>query len=301
MAQVLLNSRAESAFELDAAHVPGSVDVVAFKNGAISSSIYTVARLDADSLMQCLDGEAPDYYIMRGVFLNSEWNEQERFKLILSGKSLKPSSEQGKSWLYASKENILPFDEFRISLAFSDPLDRTRSIFRNVAVASRFMSESLCVSDVLLYRDSALHSDIPQIERNGMSFIPNPEHAFAQGEKLNIYLEVYNLIPHQSSYEYDVSYMIYQKPDTTEPSGWGLLSKGLKWFAGIEEKQPPFIIQTATRMSFERPAKEIMAINIDSLQEGKYLLWVSVFDRFSGKIAETSTAFTKTRREGRSS
>jgi hypothetical protein len=72
---------------------------------------------------------------------------------------------------------------------------------------------------------------------------------------------------------------------------------GLKWFAGIEEKQPPFIIQTAARQSFDHPARELMAINIDSLQAGSYLLRVSVFDKFSGKIAEASTTFSKTRRK----
>ncbi len=293
MTQVLLNSQAESSFELDAVHIPGSLDVVAFKNETISSSVYAIARINADSLLRCLDGSPPDSYIMRGVYFNSSWNEQERFKRILSGSALKLSSEFGKRWLYASKESKLPFDRFQISMAFCDPLDKTRSIFRDIAVASRFMGDSLCVSDLLMFRDPGLYSDVPTLERDGMSFIPNPDHSYRDGEKLNIYMEIYNLIPHQANYEYDISYMIYQRPDSTEPGGWSLLAKGLKWFAGIEEKQQPFIIQTATRQSFDHPAKEIMTINIDSLQGGKYLLHVSVFDRYSGKIAESSTTFSK--------
>jgi GWxTD domain-containing protein len=295
MAQVLLNTAAESAFTLNAVHIPGDVDVVAFKNGTISSSIYTIAKIDADSLLNCLEGSMSDFYIMRGVFFNSAWKEQERFKHILSGDELALSQEADKKWLYASKEIIVPFDQFRISLALCDPLDKTRSIYRDVATAERFLSDSLSASDVLLFRDSTSYSAIPKLERRGMSFAPNPDHSYEEGEKLNIYLEIYNLVQHQSIYEYDVSYMIFQRPDTTEPGGWLLLSKGLKWFAGIEEKRPPFIIQTATRQSIDYPAKEIMSINIDTLQEGAYLLRVSIFDKYSGKIAETATSFAKRR------
>jgi GWxTD domain-containing protein len=301
MAQILLNTEAESAFDLDAAHIPGNLDLVAFKNGTISSSVYAIARIDADSLLRCVEGSIMDFYIMRGVFFNSSWSEQQRFKHILKGHDLTLSRERGKSWLYANKESILPFDSFRFSLAMCDPLDLTRSIFRDVAAVSRFMDDSLCVSDMLLHREAELYPDIPLLDRDGISFAPNPGHSYRDGERLNIYLEVYNLVQHQATYEYDVSYMISQRPDTTEPGGWLLLSKSLRWFAGIEDKKPPFIIQTASRQSFESPAKEIMGINIDSLEAGNYLLRVRVFDKYSGRIAEAATTFIKMRKAGRSS
>lgn len=294
MTQLLLNSRAQSTFELDATPVPGNLDVVAFKNGSISSSVYTIARMDADSLLSCFHGSRPDSYIMRCVFFNSLWEEQDRCEQRLPAVEQTLSREEGKNWLYTERECRLPFDRFRISLAFSDSKDKTRSIFRDVVVASRFLGDSLCVSDLLLCREDSLYPSVPKLERDGTEFIPNPGHMYTEGEKLNIYLEVYNLIPFQSKYEYEVSYMIYQRPDTTEADGWVFLSKSLKWFAGIEEKQPPFIIQTATRQSFALPAKEIMAVNIDSLREGDYLLRVSVFDKYSGEIAEISTTFAKT-------
>ncbi|MFH1755229.1 MAG: GWxTD domain-containing protein [Candidatus Latescibacterota bacterium] len=293
MAQTLLNSAAESTFGLKSQSIPGQLDAVAFKNGTISSSIFTTARIDADSLVNCLDGERFLSLAVRGVFFNSSWQEEQRFTDTLSGMQLAFSEEAGKRWLYAAKESILPFDRFRLSLTVCDPFNKTRTVFRDVAHASRFLTDSLSVSDILLYRKCESCPEAARIVRGGMSFVSNPGHSYQPGEKLNIYLEIYNLVQYQASYEYDVSYMIFQQPDTTEPGGWLSLSKGLKWFTGIEEQASPFIIQTATRLSFERPAREMMTIEIGALQAGKYLLHVSVFDKYSGDISHVVTTFSK--------
>ncbi len=293
MAQMLVNSAASSSYEPGAVDIPGAFDIVSFRNNTLSGAVYLAARVDADSLLRSLKSDALESYLIRGVFFDSSWNERMRFADTLSGPDLMPIGELDDKWLYAIKDVQLPFDQYQVSCALEDPFGETRRIFKGTVTSRRFLSDSLTLSDVLVYRDQKSHPDAPSFERNGRTFVPNPGHLIEEGERLSVYFEIYNLVQYQSSSEYEVSYTIFEHPEELEEGGWLWLARGLKWLAGIEEQQTPSIIQTATRRSFETPANELMAINIDPLEAGRYILKVSVFDKFSGEVAAVSTVFTK--------
>ncbi len=294
MVLTLFNSPAVSSFEPDVIDLPGAFEVVTFKNNSFSSSVHLTAKVDADSIQKALEIERIDQYIVRGVFFDESWNEHRRFTDTLSGQDLIPSIELDRTWIYALKQFNTPFKRYRVTCALSDLRGATRGIFSGVAGSAKFFNNSLTLSDVLLFRDLKSYPAVPYIERNGNIFVPNPGHSIENGEKLNIYLEIYNLVKHAMSAEYEVSYIIFELSEVPDVGLRGLFSRGLKWITGTKEEKPPFIIQTATRRSTESPAREIMRINVDSLEPGNYLLKVRILDRYSGEVAEAATDFVKT-------
>ena len=76
------------------------------------------------------------------------------------------------------------------------------------------------MSDVLLFRDLKLYPAVPRIERNGKIFVPNPGHAIEEGERLNVYLEIYNLKRDEfGQTAYEIAYrMGWSAPDEIDPS-----------------------------------------------------------------------------------
>jgi hypothetical protein len=148
-------------------------------------------------------------------------------------------------------------------------------------------------SDILLYRSVSLDPGRSELHRNGRWFAPLPERTVGPDQSLNIYFELYNLSRHQSLSEYEVSYFIFAYPEEKQPGLWTWFSKGITWLLGVETDQDPFVVQTVLRTTREQPAAETMRINIDALDEGRYLLKVNVLDKYVGARAEAATVFVR--------
>ena len=286
-------SPAVSSLKPDVINIPGLLDAVSFKNNSLSSSVYLTAKIDADSLFKALDADRIDC-LMRGVFFDARWDEADRFLDSIPGLVGGRPDAAGEQWLHYVKEIMLPFDVYQISCALFDPAASVRGIFNSTVSSIRYLSDSLTASDILLFRrpPSSL-AGLSAIERAGRRFVPLPDRVIGPGDKLNIYLELYNLVQHRSLSEYEVSYFIFDYPEETRPSLWTWFTKGITWLLGVEMDQDPCVVQTVSRKSPERPAREIMTINIDTLQTGRYLLRVSVLDKYSGARTEAATVFIR--------
>jgi GWxTD domain-containing protein len=292
MAQVLTNSPAVSSFEPAVIQIPGRLNAVSFKNSSLSSSVYLAARIDADSLLAALDTNPADCY-MRGVLFDSRWDEANRFLDSIPGLNVERPDTLSGQWPHYVKEIQLPFDVYQISCALFDPDVSVRGIFTSTVSTIRYLSDTLTASDILLFCSSPSPARQLSLERGGLKFVPLVEQVIGPGEKLNIYLELYNLIQHRSFSEYEVSYFIFDYPEESQPSLWTWFTRGVTWLLGVETNQDPYVVQTATRKSPERPAQEVMTINIDALRPGRYLLRVSVLDNYSGARTEAATVFIR--------
>jgi GWxTD domain-containing protein len=273
--------------------IPGAFDVVSFKNGPFSSSAYLAAKIDVDSLEGSLVNRVSDQYVLRGILFDPDWKAHVHFADTLSSATLRSIREADRRWLYAAKEILLPFQEYRFSCVFSDIWGDARAIYKGETGSSKYLRDSLTVSDILLHRTPDGHPAVPLWERGGRRFLPNPGHAYYPGEKLHAYLEIYNLSRFRSRTEYDVSYMIFEHTEAADEGGWGWLGKGLKRLIGMEKEKRPSIIQTIRRSGYGATAKEPIVINIDSLEIGRYILRVRVSDRLSGEITEAIAVFSK--------
>ncbi len=273
--------------------IPGAFDVVSFKNGPFSSSAYLAAKIDVDSLEGSLVSRVVDQYVLRGILFDADWRAYVHFADTLSRTALRPVREADRRWLYTAREILLPFQEYRLSCVFSCISGGARAIYRGETDTSKYLRDSLTVSDILLHRTPEEHPGIPLWEREGRRFLPNPGHAYYPGEKLYAYLEIYNLSGFRSRTEYDLSYMIFEHTEAADEGGWRWLGRGLKRLIGMEKERRPTIIQTIRRSGYGNIAKEAIAINIDSLEIGRYILRVRVSDRLTGETTEAIAVFSK--------
>lgn len=292
MAQVLTNAPAVSSFDPDVIEIPGLLNAVSFKNSLLSSSVYLTARIDADSILSALDAESADCRL-RGVMFDSRWDEAARFLDSIPGLNAERTDSRPDQWLDYVREVQLPFDVYQVSCALFDPEAAVRGIYTSSISTIRYLSDSLTASDILLFCSSPASAGRPALERGGRRLVPLVDRVIDRGERLNIYLELYNLIQHQSFSEYQVSYFIFDYPEESRPGLWTWFTKGITWLLGVETAQDPYVVQTATRKISGRPAQEVMSINIDALEPGRYLLQVSVLDSYSGAGTETATVFVR--------
>jgi GWxTD domain-containing protein len=292
MARVLVNSPAVSSFETEVVPIPGRLDAVSFKNSSLSSSVYVLARIDADSLLDALGTDRADC-LVRGVCFDTRWNETDRFldSVTVGGGERRGGAD--RRWFYYFKHIQLPFDVYQVSWALFDQSVSARGIYNGTISTQRYLSDSLSISDILLYQPAPNGAGWPELERGGRRFMPSPEAVIGPSEKLNIYFELYNLARYNSFSEYEASYFIYDYPEEEAPSLWTWFYRGITWLLGVETDPRPDVVQTAIRKNPDPLVGESMTINIDALEPGRYLLKVRVLDRYNGARTEGAAVFSR--------
>jgi GWxTD domain-containing protein len=275
-------------YESEAAAVPGTMDIVAFKDSDMSGSLCIALRVDADSLVRAADIARTNHFHFRGVVFDDDWLPETRFADTLWTSETVARSRRGLGPVY-DVVRVVPvaFDNYHVACTFQDALGRAAARFRADADAYRFVGDQLTLSDILL--ESAADTGAVFV-RGERTLHPNTGRRYRSGERLDAYFEVYNLRVAQGRSDYSVTFLIFEAPETPPPAWrrWGGRLAGL-----VGADRAPSISQTFERSGTAHREGEEVAINVDTLADGRYELVVSVEDAVSGERAEARTAFYK--------
>jgi hypothetical protein len=291
MVSVLRYEPRASNYESGSTPIPGEMDVTTFKNDDMSSSVYVSITVDADSLRNVVNLEEINHFHFRGSFFNETWIPEKDFADTLWTSEVNTSHYAGRNSYRLIRSVIMPFDYYNFACSFEDEFGLINSLFKTHSDTYRYAGDGLAVSDILLQNDG--RPEAVHFERHGRRLYPNPDRRYTRGQRLATYFEIYNLRTSDRYNDYDVSFHIYDSPQENK-SAWRKLGRWVASVAGLNGDKTPSISQTIHRRSGGFSSSEDIAINIDSLEEGRYELVITVEDRVSGDNAQSSVFFFKT-------
>jgi hypothetical protein len=120
---------------------------------------------------------------------------------------------------------------------------------------------------------------------------PRIGHRYGPGERVQAYVEVYNLTARGGASEFEVRFAIYPAVDD-QTSVWELWARRAADFFGLSSGEPA-VSQRFRRRGQGHTAYERMAIDIDAISPGRYELIVEVLDAATGEGAVTHTPIVK--------
>jgi GWxTD domain-containing protein len=290
MVAVLKYEPRSSNFISDALVIPGELNVTAFKDDDMTSRVYISVRIDADSLTNGINLEEINHFFFRGSFFDNDWLPEKRFADTLWTSEVKTTYDKGGRFYYLTRSVAMPFDFYHVACTFQDELGLANSLFKTYGDTYRYAGDGLTVSDILLQKET--RRETPYFDRNGIRLYPNTSRRYYFGQRLLVYFEVYNLHTAGKNNDYDVSFAIYESAKN-QPSSWRKLGSKVASIAGLGKDKQPSIAQTIHRSGVGYLSNEEIAINIDSLEDGRYELIVSVDDKISGEKAQSSVFFFK--------
>ena len=271
--------------------VPGALDVLAFRDSDLTSSVYVAFAVDADSLTEALWTWDIESYIARTAFYDLTGRPESRAADTLAAQTIPPRPGpfgDNRSFVLSFE---LPFSDYLITFCFEDERGVSQSIHWFETSTARYLPRSLCVSDILFESTTDAGSRAPAIKRFGNTLIPNPSRAYLPTQMVETYVEIYNMGLSELVSDYDVTYSIYKASGAS--GRWEKVGRGIKWLLLMDTGSDPALSQTLTRTGTSYTTQERLAINIDDLDSGDYMLSITVFDKTTGERAVSSKAFTK--------
>ncbi|UCH85501.1 MAG: GWxTD domain-containing protein [Candidatus Latescibacterota bacterium] len=274
----------------DIALVPGAIDVFAFRESSIESKVYVAFTVDPDSLAYHLVPWQPEAYYVRTAFYDSDGRPQTFHADTLDGNAL-PIPPRSRTSYSLVRSFDLPFHSYTVAFCLEDNEANTQALFWSETNTVKYLSSDLTLSDILLWHTPPDTDTWPIIARPDGYFVPNPSRKYRHGEDLRLYLEVYNLGLSARRSSYEITYSVFEARRPANP--WVRIGRGIKWLLQMDTSPNPVMSQTFARTSDGYEASEQLAIDIESLKPGEYVLSVEVNDQTSGDVASVSKSFTK--------
>lgn len=183
----------------------------------------------------------------------------------------------------------LPFNIYRVAHSFEDAEGVTASSSWARASTLRFLGGSLALSDILLVTRTG--GEECAVKRQGSRYFPNADGRCLPADKLRLYLEIYSLSLVEGSSSFEVAYSI--RPKEREAGGFGGFVRRTAGVLGFRRSSEPVMLQSFQRSGVEKTAAEELAIDINALEPGDYILTATVLDHHSGERASQSKTFNK--------
>jgi GWxTD domain-containing protein len=290
-AQTLFNAPPITDIIPETILVPGALDVVAFRDSDLACSVFVSFAVDADSLSGATWTWDVDSFVARTAFYDRSGRPQVRGADTLTADALPahPGPHGNNRTVIRSFE--LPFDDYLVAFCFEDELGLTQSIHWSETNTVKYLPDELTVSDILFELPHSLRQDAATFSRSGLALTPNPSRAYPPGRTVDTYVEIYNLGLSGLVSDYEVTYSIHPVKDAA--SRWEAIGRGLKWLVRMSSDPDPALSQTLSRTGTTYTARERLAINIDELAPGNYMLSIAVHDKTTGERAVASKVFTK--------
>jgi GWxTD domain-containing protein len=267
--------------------IDGAMDVVTFKDSDLQASAYVLLNVNADSVRAHVDVRNESFNL-RARFFREDWTTDAFFADELDVMELAVLPGSIHTLYDVIRRYPVPFGRYHVACAFDDDGRRVNAQFRGGVDPSRFAGDQLQASDILLERAGDHGATMIRGER---LLRPNPWRAYAHGQMVRAYFEVYNLAVRDGRSHYYVTYTINANP-AEEPGAWNRLGHLLTdWVTNTDE--PTTVAQTIERTGTRHDEGEAIAIDVDTLPEGWYRLVVTVADVYTGAQVETDKIFFK--------
>jgi GWxTD domain-containing protein len=288
----MLHAAESSEIESDVARIPATIDVSVFRDDELRASFYAGMRVDADSMANYALPGSTNRYLIRGVYFDHEWKREAADGDTLWTSQLPARETPGARVIEFVRGMSLPFDFYRVAWSIEDDHKRVRALARGHADARRFATDKLTLSDVLLFEEvpDGAPAMTGVIERGGLRMRPRIGHAYAPGDPLRAYAEVYGLTAYSGDAEFEIRYTIYPGTKADEPA-WKDWIRGAADVLGFGEEEP-VIAQSFTRRITGHTASEHITIDISALKPGIYDLVVDVLDLNAGAQITGHTSLT---------
>jgi hypothetical protein len=269
--------------------VNGAMDAVVFKDNDFSSSVYVTMQVNADSVLKCVETSALKQFYVRSRFFDEDWHTEHTSIDTVSviDTAVIPGSRYKLYDLVQRSE--LPFGNYNLACAFEDNGLATVATFIGQCDGERLTGSKVRVSDLLYLR--SLPGGVSIIR--GDEVLPaNPWKAYAPGQPLSVYFEIYNLDLSGGESRYELMFEIHEAPEDP-PGPWNRLGSAVARFVGFDDGDPA-VAQSFERVGRHHDNSERISIDVASLETGRYRLVVTVTDLRDGEKDRSSKIFYKT-------
>jgi GWxTD domain-containing protein len=279
-----------TAHESQFAEIPCDIDAVVFRGRDLSASMYVTCALDADSLAHHIWSWGVDSFVARAAIFETNSTPHAYLADTLASDSLSRFPVAASRRRFLIRRYELPPAAYRVAFSIQDSKSLTRSLGWSRVDATRFLGRALVMSDVLLCSTHELDL-APTIHRFGSDLLPNPGHHYRGTEDLRIYVEAYNLALSDGRSEYEVTYSVFPEPQTLGRAE--AIVKGLRSLLHLRSPADAVISQSFQRVGEGDSVGEEVAIDINALSPGAYVVSVSVRDKISGARTERTAHFVR--------
>jgi GWxTD domain-containing protein len=290
-AQTLYQEEPTTEIISNAVAIPGVIDLISFRNTDYSSEVYVAVKVDIDSLHKQIELDRADRFVARTAFYTQAWQPFFFESDTLSSRAFTDEQRRGRRWLHVVTSYELPFDFHRVAFCLEDQWAASKSQLLSEISTLGYFADTLVASDILFYSNRADAASHATIRRGGREFFPNPGGSYRLDEKLRLYLEIYNLNLERSQSKYDITYSIFEARE--RGGAWSAVVRGIKWVAGLSSDPEPVISQTLHRTGRSHDADEALAVDIEALEPGDYILQINIRDTVGERAVERRKGFTR--------
>jgi GWxTD domain-containing protein len=275
-------------FKPPAIPVNGAMDAMAFKDDDFQCSVYVAMQVNADSVLNNIDVSSLNEFHVRARFFDEDWVVERSAADTLRALDMAMVPGSQCRLFDVVTRHQMPFGRYNLACAFEDDGQMTLASFVGRTESDRLLGSAIITSDLVFLREG---SEGSSIARRGEILPVNPWRAYAHGQPVRVYFEIYNLNVVGGRSRYRLTFGIHKDPEES-PSAWNRLGRAVTGFVGIGGGDPE-VTQTFERVGLEHDGRERIAIDIDSLEEGPYRLVVTVTDLHTGERTETGKNFVK--------
>jgi GWxTD domain-containing protein len=274
-----------TSYEPGWVELDGAMDLTVFRDDNFRATLFASIDVKASNLEAFRSGDA---FASRLRLFREGWESELTAEQALHREDLSAMESSGDTYYGYIQRCAMPFDSYQVAAAFEDSSRRVHALFRSRASTYRFTNSGVQLSDILLERESAAG---PTIERGEFALRPNPWCAYAPGQLLRTYVEIYDLAMRGGATSYVLHYSIQES--SSEPrTAWNRVGKVLKTLA-LQDDGPPIVTQSMQRSGDSHTDSEPLAIDVDALPPGRYRITIGVEDLIGGNSAEVSKVFYK--------
>lgn len=238
-----------------------------------------------------LAGEAPvaETTLETGLFIQDEQAREVSREVAATSV---PTGEANR--LQSWRVTVVAGESYMVGVEAREPASWRAAVGRERVTPRQFPAGQLSVSDLLMGNRVEPLTAEPSL-RSDFRVEPNPAMTYAPGQPVELYFELYNLLPdedHYASYEVDLAVTI-EEIERTGPAVARILGElADRWGFTPEGTSPAELrFDKQARVLARDAVPEYFRIELPGAPPGRYSLRLQVRDRNSGMEAVTERTF----------
>ncbi len=269
----------------DAAAIPATSDVVAFRAGTLGADVWVAMRVDADRLGRAAGRRRPRV-VWRMAFFDDAWRRERVVVDTIGAIAAGRAADRAPPTLTVLERVRTSAARWPVALCIEDDRARARAVVRTRLDVSRFVDDGPVLSDLLVCapRDTTT----PAIVRGGYRLVPDVDRRIAAGEPIDLYVEVYDLGVRDGRTDYRIAWSIEpRREERGRLARWGERVVRLV----TRRRVPPVVEQSFERSGTRRDVAEPIRVDVSRLPPGRWRARVRVHDRVRDARRTVTTDF----------